>query len=985
MSVLEDAMETCKPPAYLLCPVCLDVFSGPRLMPCSHTLCGRCVDGLLGHAPFATLTREGPQVQRTIPCPVCRTDVDKKTAGNLPVNRALEEAVLDWKARAQKERISWFTEHVSRCKEHNKPADLWCVLRNGNVCADCCINSPGTSSQASNDHQPHQPLTNFQSFCEKRCELINDFVQSQPRLTELSEMMRHFSKQQNQVLSHYLEFIHDLSELQAGISNSLELKMGSVLADSQSRFKTMQDKLKELNAKILTRVEGHCTLFHGCMQKDSELSLADLSGSRCQLEEECDDLVRKVQKEMQEQEENLKRGNTVCMRKLERLKDMITEMEFVPRVSGPETASNQAPPRFVTARQLARNPFQSQGEPRTPPPRVHPRPRQQQPHSTRPGLGVQPLPNFSNVVHHPGSPTAAPNGHPGTPPPPVLQRDINNNHIQPSPFQPQPHQTTTSLLRTGGLRLLPNGNVQVTSQQHQARGPGGPRQAGPHVRHPSPQQIRVPQQWQLHRAAGPAGSQYNGRPQAPPPYSSSVSNASNSSLLNHPSYIHALMNHPPPIPGQTLFGPPPVFPSPDQSQMFSLLGTHPALLQFATQNPQQAAQLNSRMGGADHPDQSTIQSWAPSNSVSVLTSQRPNSAPQSQTPGDDRQRQVSDDHAYSRPHHQTSPRRITLTSNSGATITIPSSTGATSTAGDSRPSRRRAITGGSRQGGPPSARARSRSRPRTPPRPPGEERTYSAGTSGARRTNTNNNAANGAVRTSSATSSDDSPTPATSDEAIVSSRGDNEGEIRTLINRYASIDQDNALYPILTNALMSQIYQYDHIAQEEAEAAASSSDTESTSYDSNIASSASSHEFLIDHLTSILVPEVGAAEEIMDSETSSFEFPTEEINVNGIESNETDSNPEDERIGYSLPDYHASDDANQHPPSLELMNALNANQHHPSLELMNALHQEFSQLQQDRFNLLDPPEPSRYSTDTLFAPWDNINTTSMETSEERET
>lgn len=49
----------------LTCPICLDLFDDPRLLPCSHTFCSKCL-------------------QATVVCPLCRC----RFAGQvLPVNR----------------------------------------------------------------------------------------------------------------------------------------------------------------------------------------------------------------------------------------------------------------------------------------------------------------------------------------------------------------------------------------------------------------------------------------------------------------------------------------------------------------------------------------------------------------------------------------------------------------------------------------------------------------------------------------------------------------------------------------------------------------------------------------------------------------------------------------------------------------------------------------------------------------------------------
>ncbi|KAH7691200.1 hypothetical protein AAVH_40289, partial [Aphelenchoides avenae] len=61
------------------CPVCLDMFEQPRILPaCGHTLCGKCV------APLVTRTNNLP----TAMCPLCKV-VSAMPQGGFPVNYAL--------------------------------------------------------------------------------------------------------------------------------------------------------------------------------------------------------------------------------------------------------------------------------------------------------------------------------------------------------------------------------------------------------------------------------------------------------------------------------------------------------------------------------------------------------------------------------------------------------------------------------------------------------------------------------------------------------------------------------------------------------------------------------------------------------------------------------------------------------------------------------------------------------------------------------
>lgn len=73
----EDKVERLRE-RLLQCPVCMDEFRDPRLLPCHHTLCTECIQNLLQAAPSSRMFR----------CPQCRRDICVPRGGvtELPVN-----------------------------------------------------------------------------------------------------------------------------------------------------------------------------------------------------------------------------------------------------------------------------------------------------------------------------------------------------------------------------------------------------------------------------------------------------------------------------------------------------------------------------------------------------------------------------------------------------------------------------------------------------------------------------------------------------------------------------------------------------------------------------------------------------------------------------------------------------------------------------------------------------------------------------------
>ena len=66
------------PVALTSCPICLDTFQDPRSLPCLHTFCLTCIEGVC----------ESRSPRKDVPCPVCRKPVRIPSAGvgELPHN-----------------------------------------------------------------------------------------------------------------------------------------------------------------------------------------------------------------------------------------------------------------------------------------------------------------------------------------------------------------------------------------------------------------------------------------------------------------------------------------------------------------------------------------------------------------------------------------------------------------------------------------------------------------------------------------------------------------------------------------------------------------------------------------------------------------------------------------------------------------------------------------------------------------------------------
>eukprot|EP00057_Strongylocentrotus_purpuratus_P011036 XP_011665510.1 PREDICTED: tripartite motif-containing protein 2-like [Strongylocentrotus purpuratus] len=105
----------------LECPVCLNTFTDPRILSCSHTYCKACLDNLL----------ECHGNDQMLRCPVCRaeTQVPNQDVRKLPANLALKSLIEDVKNQHQ---------FCSICKSKDKPqAVVYCQDCGKYLCITC--------------------------------------------------------------------------------------------------------------------------------------------------------------------------------------------------------------------------------------------------------------------------------------------------------------------------------------------------------------------------------------------------------------------------------------------------------------------------------------------------------------------------------------------------------------------------------------------------------------------------------------------------------------------------------------------------------------------------------------------------------------------------------------------------------------------------------------------------------------------------------
>ncbi|XP_048955332.1 E3 ubiquitin-protein ligase TRIM13 isoform X1 [Canis lupus baileyi] len=127
----EDVMELLEED--LTCPICCSLFDDPRVLPCSHNFCKKCLEGILEGTVRNSLWRASP-----FKCPTCRKETSATGVNSLQVNYSLKGIVEKY----NKIKIS---PKMPVCKGHlGQPLNIFCLTDMQLICGICATRGDHT-------------------------------------------------------------------------------------------------------------------------------------------------------------------------------------------------------------------------------------------------------------------------------------------------------------------------------------------------------------------------------------------------------------------------------------------------------------------------------------------------------------------------------------------------------------------------------------------------------------------------------------------------------------------------------------------------------------------------------------------------------------------------------------------------------------------------------------------------------------------------
>ena len=228
----------------LTCPVCLDLYTNPKTLPCLHSFCQECLEGL-------PQEREARGDIYYLSCPTCRqrTEVPREGVGAFPVAfhlNNLKEITQSLKKKASN------PQQVT-CNDHGKPLDGFCETCEMVICFHCAIRT----------HKDHEHDLVSDSY-PKHYQMLHDSLKPVKRKKEaLKKVLSDLAEREGKIKERregVLEEINGMVEEMIGILRQSERKLTEQVkrvTDAKLEMLSGQTKSAQTSLSLLENVENY--------------------------------------------------------------------------------------------------------------------------------------------------------------------------------------------------------------------------------------------------------------------------------------------------------------------------------------------------------------------------------------------------------------------------------------------------------------------------------------------------------------------------------------------------------------------------------------------------------------------------------------------------------------------------------------------------------------------------------------------------------
>ena len=228
----------------LTCPVCLDLYTNPKTLPCLHSFCQECLEGL-------PQEREARGDTYYLSCPTCRQriEVPREGVGAFPVAftlNNLKEITQSLKNKASN------PQQVT-CSDHGKPLEVFCETCKTVICFHCTYRT----------HKDHKHALVSDCY-PKHYQMLHDSLKPiKGKKEALKKVLSDLSEREGEIIERgegVLEEINGMVEEMIGILRESERKLTEQVkrvTDAKLEMLSGQTKSVQTSLSLLEGVEDY--------------------------------------------------------------------------------------------------------------------------------------------------------------------------------------------------------------------------------------------------------------------------------------------------------------------------------------------------------------------------------------------------------------------------------------------------------------------------------------------------------------------------------------------------------------------------------------------------------------------------------------------------------------------------------------------------------------------------------------------------------
>ena len=228
----------------LTCPVCLDHYTNPKTLPCLHSFCQHCLEGL-------PLDKKNETYY--LSCPTCRhcTELPEEGAGAFPVAFTLNN--LKEMYSLTKKTADLSNPQEATCSDHGKPLELFCETCNTVICVTCQFRN--------HKHHKYDLISDsYAKHCQKLRECLSPVEGKKEAVKKVLSALAEREGEIRERGEGVLEEIHEMVEEMMHVLRESERKLteqAKRVTDAKLKVLSEQMKSAEMSLSVLEDVEDY--------------------------------------------------------------------------------------------------------------------------------------------------------------------------------------------------------------------------------------------------------------------------------------------------------------------------------------------------------------------------------------------------------------------------------------------------------------------------------------------------------------------------------------------------------------------------------------------------------------------------------------------------------------------------------------------------------------------------------------------------------